>query len=212
MKKHLVWLLALPMLAGCEWDLDGLGGCNYDRDFSDAISASGMTTLRVFADDGDLEIVGRPGLSEVRVRAEACSSSSRTVDDIDFFLFRDGSTVELETDVPQRDNAHINLIIEMPEHMAAAIYHQAGDIDVRNIEFVYIDDQSGHIVVRNVLCDVEIVDESGEIYVYNVDGSVDIEDGSGDIDVEDVGGDLWVRYDSSGTIRYRNVRGIVDIP
>ena len=60
--------------------------------------------------------------------------------------------------------------------------------------------------------DVEIIDGSGNIYVYNVDGSVDIDDGSGDIEVEDVGGDLWVRYDESGSIRYRNIRGIVDIP
>ena len=212
MKKHLVWLLTVPLLGGCELDLNGLGSCNYDRDFSDAISASGMTTLRVFADDGDLEVVGRPGLTQVRVRAEACSSSSRTVDDIDFFLFRDGSTVELETDVPQRDNAHINLVVEVPEYMAAAIYHERGNVDVRNIDYVYIDDQSGHIDVRNIFYDVEIVDGSGNIYVYNVGGSVDIDDGSGDIEVEDVGGDLWVRFDESGSIRYRNIRGIVDIP
>lgn len=212
MKKQLVWLLAVPLLAACEWDLDGLGSCNYDRDFSDAISASGISTLRVLADDGDLEIVGRSNLSQVRVRAEACSSSRRTTDDIDFFLYRDGGTIELETDVPHFDGAHLNLVIEVPQHLAVAVYHEAGDIDIRNVDFALVDDGSGHIDIRNVATDVEIYDGSGHIYVYDVGGSVEIEDGSGDIEVDDVGGDLWVRSDGSGQIRYRNVRGRVDLP
>jgi hypothetical protein len=211
MKKHLVWLLAVPLLGGCD-DVFGLGNCSYDQDFSDAISASGMTTLRVLADRGELEIVGRPGLNQVRVFATACASDSRTVDDIDFELFVSGSTIELETYVPQRDNAHINLTVEMPELMAAAIYHDDGDIDVRDIDLVFIDDESGHINVRNIFFDVEIRDGSGNIDIFNVDGDVDIDDGSGDIDVDDVAGDLLVRYDASGSIRHNNVRGIVYLP
>lgn len=211
MKKHLVWLLTVPLLAGCDLDF-GLGSCEYDRDYSDAVSASGMTTLRVFADDGDLDIVGRRGLNQVRVRAEACSSDRRTVDDVDFRLFRSGSTVELESIVPHRDDAHMNLVVEVPEDMSVIVYHEAGNVDVRNVDYVYIDDQSGHIDVRNVFFDVEIIDGSGNIFVSNVGGSVEIDDGSGDIEVENVDGDLWVRYDQSGSIRYRNIRGIVDIP
>jgi hypothetical protein len=211
MKKQLVWMLALPLLSGCD-DVFGLGGCSYDQDFSDAISANGMTTLRVLADRGELEIIGRPGLNQVRVFATACASDSRTVDDIDFNLFVSGSTIELETFVPNRDNAHINLTVEMPELMAAAIFHDDGDIDVRDIDLVFIDDESGHINVRNIFFDVEIRDGSGNIDIFNVDGDVDIDDGSGDIDVEDVEGDLLVRYDESGSIRYRNVRGFIDIP
>lgn len=212
MKKHLVWLLTVPLLAGCDLDFNGLGGCSYDRDYTDVVSASGMITLRVFADDGDLEVIGRRGLNEVRVRAEACASDRRTVDDVDFRLFRSGSTVELESMVPHRDNAHMNFVVEVPEDMEVVIYHEQGNIDVRNVDYVYIDDQAGHIDVRNVYFDVEIIDGSGHIYVNNVGGSVEIDDGSGDIEVEDVGGDLWVRYDQSGSIRYRNIRGIVDIP
>ncbi len=212
MKKHLVWLVAVPLLAGCDLDLDGLGGCTYDEDFSDAISASGMTALRVLADDGNLEVIGRPGLSQVRVYATACSSSSRTVDDIDFVLYRNGDIVEVETNVPRIDNAHLNLTIEIPETMAAALYHEAGNIDVRDIDVLYIDDESGHIEVRNIFFDVEIVDGSGDIDIFSVNGDVEIDDGSGDIDVDDIGGDFRVFYDGSGSIRYRNVRGIVDIP
>lgn len=212
MKKHLVWLCAVPMLGACDLDFDDLGGCSYEENFSDAISATGMTTLRVLAEDGDLEVVGRPGLNQVRVFATACSSSSRTVDDIDFVLYRNGSTVELETDVPLRDNAHLDIVVEVPEDMAAVIYHDAGDIDVRDIDYVYIDDESGNINIRNIFFDVEIIDGSGHIDVFNVDGTVEIDDGSGDIDVDDVGGDFAVYFDSSGSIRHRNVRGRVLLP
>ncbi|HEY8508729.1 MAG TPA: hypothetical protein VIL32_10250, partial [Steroidobacteraceae bacterium] len=108
--------------------------------------------------------------------------------------------------------AHLNLVIEVPQHLAVAVYHEAGDIDIRNVDFALVDDGSGHIDIRNVATDVEIYDGSGHIYVYDVGGSVEIEDGSGDIEVDDVGGDLWVRSDGSGQIRYRNVRGRVDLP
>jgi hypothetical protein len=212
MNKNLVWLLAIPLMAACDVDFDGLGGCSNDREFSDAISAAGMTTLRLVADEGNLQVVGRPGLTQVRVHATACSSSSRTVDDIDFQIFRNGSTVEVETFVPNSDNAHVDLIIEVPEDMAVALFHDDGDIDVRDVDFVFIDDLSGHIDIRNILFDVEIVDESGDIDIYNVGGDIDIEDGSGDIYVEDVDGNFFVRFDTSGSIRHRNVRGLIDLP
>lgn len=211
MNKHLMWLLAVPLLGACT-DADGLGSCRYEEEFSDVISATDITTLRVLSDAGDVDIVGRPELNSVRVFATACSNSRNTVDDIDFDLFRNGATVELESIIPEFDNAHLNLLIEVPLDLAVIIYNDAGDIDVRDVDVVYIDDLEGHIAVRDIFFDVEILDESGNINIFNVDGSVGIDDGSGDIDVEDVGGDFIVRFDTSGSIRYRNVRGFVDIP
>lgn len=212
MKKHLVWLLTAPLLSACDVDIGGLGGCRYEENFSDAITATSMSTLRVLANDGDLRIEGRPGLTQVRVFATACASSSRTVDDIDFVLYRNGSTVELETDVPFRDDAHLDLLIEVPEEMAAVLYHEAGDLHVRDIDYVYLEDNAGNIEIRNIYFDVEVIDESGHIDIVDVGGSVEIDDGSGDIDVADVGGDLIVWYDGGGSLRYRNVFGHVQTP
>ena len=195
MKKHLVWLMAVPLLGGCDLDLSGLGGsCDYERNFYDETGAFDMATLRILADAGDLRIEGRTGLNEVRIRGRACSADRYAVDDIDFELFRTGSTLDLETYVPGRYRSRLDLEIEMPYDMAAAIYHQDGDISVRNIDVVFIDDEAGHIDVRGIYFDVDIID------------------GSGDIDVEDVGGDLIVRSDRSGRIDYRNVRGQVYLP
>ena len=133
-----------------------------------ATVAAAAIPLRVLADDGDIEIVGRPDISTVRVYATACANDRSTLDDIEFDLFRNGATIELETLVQARDNARLDLVIEVPEELAVALYSEEGDIDVRDVDFVYIDDESGHISVRNVFYDVEIVDESGNIVLIRL--------------------------------------------
>jgi hypothetical protein len=212
MKKQLVWLLAVPLLAGCDLDLTGLGSCDYDDTWTESISASGISSLRVMADAGHLRIEGRAGTNTIRVRATACSDDRYTLDEIDFDVFHAGTELELETFVPRRDQSRLDLVIEVPADLAAAIYHAEGDIEVRNIDVVFIDDESGHIEVENIRFDVDIEDESGNMDIFLVGGDVTIDDGSGDIDVDDVLGDLVVLFDSSGSIRHRNVRGRVDLP
>ena len=212
MKKHLVWLMAVPLIAGCDLDLTDLSSCEYDETWTESINASGITTLRVLADAGELRIEGRAGTNTIRVRATACSNERRTLDEIDFDLFVDGSTLELESFAPNRDNAHIDLVVEVPLDMAAAIFHDEGDVYVRDIDYVFIDDESGHIDIDDILFDVDIEDESGDIEINHVDGDVTIDDGSGDIDVEDVLGDLVVTFDTSGSIRHRNIYGRVVLP
>lgn len=212
MKKHLVWLMAVTLLGGCDLDLSGLGSCVYEESWTETISASGISSLRILADAGHLRIEGRRGTNSIRVRATACADDRSTLDEIDFDMYGFGSTVEIETDVSLRDNARLDLVIEVPEDMAAAIFHSEGNVEIRDIEVVYIDDESGHIDIHNIAFDVDIEDDSGEIDIHNVGGDVAIEDGSGDIDVEDVGGDLIVFYDASGSIRYHNIRGRIDLP
>ena len=212
MKRHLVWLVAVPLLAGCDLDVSGLGSCDYDESWSESISAAGITTLRVLADAGDLRIEGRPGINSIRVHATACSDDPNTLKQIDFELFYSGSAVDLETFVTRRHNARLDLVVQVPLDMAAAIYHASGDIWVRDIDYVFIDDQSGHIDIDHIRFDVDIEDESGDIDIFDVGGDVVVEDGSGDIDEDGVFGDLIVLFDSSGAIRYRNVRGLVDLP
>lgn len=195
MRRHLVWLLTVPLLAGCDLELSGLdGACEYEREFYDETGAFDLTTLRILADAGELSIEGRSDLDEVRIHARACASDRFVVDDIDFDFFHSGSTLDIETYVPNHSRAHLDIAIEMPFDMAAEIYHGEGDVFVRDIDVVFIDDESGDIDVRRIFYDVDIID------------------GSGNIDVEDVGGDLIVRADRSGRIDYRNVRGQVYLP
>ncbi|HEY0811439.1 MAG TPA: hypothetical protein VGD49_14820 [Longimicrobiales bacterium] len=212
MRKQLVWLMAAPLLAGCDLDLSGLGSCQYDESWTESVSASGISTVELLADAGDLRIEGRSDINTVRVRATACANNRNTLDEIDFDFFFNGSTLEIESFAPLRDNSRIDLVIEVPVDMALAIFHDEGNIEVSNVDVVFIDDESGNIQLNDIYFDVDIEDESGNIDIFRVGGDVTIEDGSGDIDVDDIGGDFRVLFDSSGTIRHRNVRGVVDLP
>ena len=193
--KRLACLIAVIGLAGCDLDLSGTGGCADAREFSDEISATGLTVLLVDAEAGDLRVVGRPGRNHVRVQARACSNDVFTTDELEFDLFRQQGVARLDAFVPTRDNARMDLTSEVPADCEVEILDTSRHVEVEGLYSLWIADGSGNIRVRDIETDV-IVDE----------------DGSGDIDVEDVGGDFVVRFDQSGTIRHRNVRGAVILP
>jgi hypothetical protein len=191
--RRLAWLLGVAALSGC--DLVDIASCDYSDSFSDAISATGLTTLIADTQEGDVRIQGRSGINEVRVSARACSDDRRTTDDIDFNLFRANGAARLTTLVPSRDDARLELTIEVPTDFDIDIFDDDGDLEISDVFAVFITDGSGDIDIRDISEDV-IIDE----------------DGSGDIDVDDVGGDFIVHIDRSGSIRYRNVRGLVQVP
>lgn len=193
--KRLALLAGALALAGCNLDLAGIGVCEYSRDFSDEISATGLDALLADAQEGELRIEGRSGINSVRVHGRACASDPRTADDIDFVLDRTSSSARVTTYVPDYDNARLDLTIEVPVDFDVDVYDERGDMDIRNVNSVWISDGSGDIDVRQIYYDVIVGD-----------------DGSGDIYVDDVGGDFIVERDGSGRIDYRNVRGRVQLP
>jgi hypothetical protein len=192
--KRFACLILLAGVAGCDLDLADLG-CGNARTFTDEISATGLTGLLADAQEGNLRIEGRSGINEIRVRGTACSSNDRTTDEVDFELYRADGEARVVTDVPDYDNARLDLVIEVPTDFDVSVFDLSGDIDIEDVFSVWVDDGSGHIDVSNVELDV-IIDS----------------DGSGNIDVQDVGGDFFVRRDGSGSIDYRNVRGRVQLP
>lgn len=194
MKRLACWIAALAV-GGCDLDLTDLAGCSDGREFSDEISATGLTALLVDAEAGDLRVVGRAGSNTVRVRAHACSSDFSTTDDLDFQLFRSNGAAHVTAYLPARDNARMDLTIEVPSDFDVEIYDTSGRIEIEDVFSLWIDDESGDIEAETIESDV-IIDE----------------DGSGDIDVNDVGGDFIVRYDASGRINHRNVRGRIQLP
>lgn len=193
--KRVAWLVGVVALAGCDLNVAGLGRCDNPIEFTDQISASGLIALLVDAERGDLRVDGRSGINSVRVTARACADDRRTRDDIDFELFSSGENARLISYVPNRDDARLDLFVEVPFDFDVDIFHFAGDIEVEDVYAVWITDESGHIDVRDIETDV-IIDE----------------DGSGDIDVFNIGGDLIVRFDRSGNIRFSNIRGRVVLP
>ncbi|HEX6558981.1 MAG TPA: DUF4097 family beta strand repeat-containing protein [Longimicrobiales bacterium] len=193
--KRLALLVGALALTGCDLDLAGIGMCEYSRDFSDEISASGLNALLADAQAGELRIEGRSGSNKVRVRATACASDARTADDIDFVLDYTNTSARVTSYVPGYDHARLDLVIEVPVDFDVDVYDESGDVEVRNVNSLWIDDGSGDIDARHIWYDVLVAD-----------------DGSGDIYAEDLGGDFVVQRDGSGRIDYQNVRGRVQLP
>ena len=87
----------------------------------------------------------------------------------------------------------------------------SGSIRLENTAAVKIDDGSGSITIVGAAGDVYVEDGSGTIEISGVSGSVTVDDGSGDIEIDDVERDLIIEEEGSGSLRYTNVRGIVQL-
>lgn len=78
--------------------------------------------------------------------------------------------------------------------------------------FLKINDNSGDLILANLINDVDIYDGSGLIYLNNIDGDVDIDDNSGDIVLKNINKQNPQQHkikihDNSGGIRLENIRG-----
>jgi hypothetical protein len=215
MKVWRVWPLLLIGMSGCELDLSGLGDdCAVSRELSDHAQVSDADLVEIVADAGDVRVQGRAGLSEVRVFARACARNRFALEDIELVVQNTGSTVRVLGLVPGGNSARgrLDLIIEVPDWMLVEIDDESGDINVEAVAGADIFDGSGDIRVENIWGDVFVDDASGDVRILDTAGNVWVGDGSGDIVVEDVLGDLTVEFDSSGSIRYRNIRGQINLP
>ncbi len=205
--------------------------CRFEAEHSAAVNAAGASMLRLLARAGSLVVEGRPGLAEVRVRGQACASDRELLDGIRLIADRSGGAVRIEAEIPEMNGlwgdtyARLNLTIEVPAGLAADIRDSSGEMEVRGLGALTVDDGSGEMTLEDITGpvtiedgsgeirlariggDVEIDDNSGRIEVRGVRGSVTLEDGSGSIDVADVTGSVRVVRDGSGSIRVADVRG-----
>lgn len=208
--------------------------CAFTVDRTVQVAASAEETLRLYAGSGDLRVEGRAGLDQVRAVGRVCASHREYVDDLRLTLEREGGGVVLTAHYPDRgnrwrggdrDQASIDLTVEVPLGMALDADDSSGGMSVRGTGDTRIDDSSGGITVESVVGSLTIDDSSGEIWVRDVAGDVSIDDGSGEIDVAGVGGvvrlqdgsgsmevvdverDVVVERDGSGSITVRDVRG-----
>jgi hypothetical protein len=186
--------------------------CRYEAERSAQTNASGATLLDLRADAGSLQVIGRPGLTEVRVRARACASSQALLEQLRVTANRSGSVVAVETAEIERDwdwseeYARLDLVVEVPGGIAARMRDGSGEASVRGVGELDIEDGSGELRIEDVAGALNVDDGSGELSIRNVRGNVEILDGSGEIDVFDVTGSVTVR-DGSGTIRVDRIGG-----
>jgi hypothetical protein len=196
-------LAAIPIL-GFQFD-----DCRYSAPREATVDAAAATSMYVSAGAGNLRIEGRPGLRQARIRATACASDRDLLDDIQLTATRSGDQVRVhanddDLELRNRQYARLNVIIEVPENLAAEIQDGGGDVEIAGIGQLDLNDGSGEIILQDLRGDVEIEDGSGEITVSGVQGNVRIHDGSGEIDLHDVVGSVVIS-DGSGEITITRV-------
>lgn len=203
--------LVLVSIAACA--PAAAGAQDYTAPRSGTASARGASLVRVHARAGALRILGRPGISEVRVTGTARASRRGDLDGIRLVTRREGNEVQVSAEIPEQHGflggqRALDLVVEVPAGIPLDVTDSSGEVEVRGVASLRLDDSSGEVDVDGVAGDVWVRDSSGALRIRNVRGGVVVdEDSSGEIDVRDVARDVLVREDSSGGIRVDRIGG-----
>ena len=182
------------------------------------VDARGARVIRVSARAGWLKIRGREGATNVEVRGTARATEEEWLDDIKLLAERKGDVVEIEVEMSERDyrdmdrgHRALDLDIVVPAGASLEVQDSSGDLEIRDVGALELDDSSGGIELVNIAGALEIEDSSGEMRIDGVRGDVRVRDSSGGIDIDDVTGSVDVIEDSSGEIDVRDVSGSVRV-
>jgi len=209
MKAWLLPVVPLLLLSACDVDINDLE-CDERRSYERIVGVGSTLETYVASDAGDVRVIGRSGINDVRVTGRGCARSRHDLNEMELVAQRMDGYVRVLALVPRGGNrARLDITVEVPDWMLVEVEGQNGDIEVEEVSGAIVIGEWGDIDVRDVFGDVEIEDGPGHIDVRRVDGDVWIWDGSGNIYVHDVLGDLNVQEDSSGRLEYSNIRGVV---
>jgi hypothetical protein len=191
-----------------------LGQCDVERQVDGELDAAAISGVLVQAGAGALQVTGGDD-SVIRVRGIICASDEDMAAEARLILEERRGAAWIETDLPDGGGwngryARMDLTIEMPRSLSADIRDGSGEMVVRSIAAVHVDDGSGEVRIEDIAGAVQIEDGSGEIRV-NGAGSVEVDDGSGTMEIADVRGDVRILEDGSGGIEVRDVEGGVTI-
>jgi hypothetical protein len=209
-------IAAAPFLIG---SAAGAQSSDYTSPRRAAVDAGGARRIEVEAGAGSLRVEGRPGLNQVQVNGTARSSSQQFLNQIRLIAERRGDVIFVKADIPEdgrynddyRYSASLDLVIEVPQGMAADIGDGSGDATIIGVGALDMTDGSGDLTVSGATGSVHINDGSGNLKIENIGGDVRVTDGSGDIDVRNVTGSFIVENDGSGGIFATDVRGSVTV-
>ena len=183
-----------------------------ERDFD----ASAFNQLEVKALAGDLEITPSTD-DKIRFWGKVCTDEKHYLDMIDLKVVKSDGNLTLTTIIPyHRDDfdpgyATMDIELSIPVALPTRLRDSSGDILVKGVSVMEIDDSSGDIRVFNGKTNLSIRDSSGHILIRGLTGDVTITDSSGHIDLFDIEGSVAIPGDSSGDIDIKNVTGAVGI-
>ena len=124
------------------------GAQEYEAARDATVPAAGATVMRLDARAGSLRIEGQNGIGEVRIRGTARASSRELLEGIKLEANRDGNEVRVEVVIPEiRESgwdhqAALDLVIEVPASLPLDVRDSSGDVEIRNVARLDIDDRS----------------------------------------------------------------------
>lgn len=194
------WAVLLIILLAYQFSAEASADwCKYEKDIDMTLDLSKADVLEINAAAGELEVIGVSGSDEAVITGKACASKESWLEESEV-VTSSGSRAEITVDLPSaksgwsftgKSYVSLDLKVEVPEDLALDIKDSSGELFLKNIG------------------DLRLQDSSGEIKIENARGTVSIRDSSGDIDVEEVAGDLTIESDSSGGIYASDIEGSV---
>src|SRR5262245_20414603 len=100
--------------------------CRFSAPREATVDASAAAQVVISAGAGSLKVIGRPGLNQVRIRGTACASDRDLLEGIRLTATRSGNVVRVRSsdddlDLRNREYARLDVVIEVPEAIAADI-------------------------------------------------------------------------------------------
>ena len=195
-------------------------GCEYRAERAGGVDAAGVEKVIIRTGAGDMKIVGRTNAVRIEARGVACASKQELLDATRISVRREGTTVIVETDLPQDNQsgwnlggnkyAYIDIGIALPSSIPVEAQDSSGDVVIEDLAALKLQDSSGDIEINRIAGPVDVQDSSGDIEIEDT-GDIRLSDSSGDIDVERVKGSVLVDNDSSGDIEITDVSRDVHI-
>lgn len=206
--------------------------CRFSADLEVTIDAVGIERVNIDAVEGGLAVQGRTDSSQIRVTGKACAKSEAAVRQIQLLSRTDGSDAYIEAKIPSRgrmfSDASLDLNATVPSRLALAVQDSTGEILIRDVAALQLQDGTGDIEIQGVTGDVSVTDGTGAtevraiggslqvkdgtgpLSIRDVQGSVTVHDGTGEIKISEVGGDLRLR-DGTGDMEIEDIAGSVDV-
>ena len=210
------WALVLGCLLIYQFSTEvSADWCKFEKDINLTLDLSSSEVLAVAAAAGDLDIIGVSGSDKAVIRGKVCVSKEAWLDESGVNI-TPGRHAQIDVNLPDTDGgwslfgknnyAWIDLHIEVPQELPLEVKDSSGDMFLKNIAAVQLQDSSGDIEIENARGPVSIRDSSGDIDIEEAEGDLTIEaDSSGDIYASDINGTVLIIRDSSGDIRVSHV-------
>ncbi|WP_332691161.1 hypothetical protein [Halalkalibacter lacteus] len=232
-KSGLIYLLVIVTLAGCNI-------VSYENEETYTLDSTGLTSLTINQDEGDVTITGVEEVDQITVTATFAALSDQDIEQAKKFseqnttlkLTANGDTGQLTTSVKRGaevEQGFVHLNIEVPNNLDLQYRQNEGQLKISAMKSdIRLQHGANHLSLVDIEGNVEITDGAGDVTLENMNGEVTIHNnagttnvfessgvlrlvaGSGNIDFHDHQGDITIRS-GGGNINVIHVDGDVTI-